>query len=54
MPLPIHPPRIPSNMLGFVAHNVLDGMVSLMDWSELDQLMDNPEKKGYLCYSGCD
>ena len=35
----------PVNMLGFVAHNVLDGMVSLMDWSELDQLMDNPEKK---------
>lgn len=35
----------PVNMLGFVAHNVLDGMVSLMDWNELDQLMDNPEKK---------
>ena len=30
----------PVNMLGFTAHNVLDHMVSFMEWEEMDRLME--------------
>lgn len=35
----------PVNMLGFTAENVLDGLVSFMEYTEMDQLAADPEAK---------
>lgn len=46
---PFSSAKDPVNMLGFVAENILCGMVSLMEWNELDGLLsDENGKSGYV------
>ena len=43
---PFSSAKDPVNMLGFVAENVIDGMVSFIEWNELDELLEADSKKG--------
>ncbi|WP_313530631.1 FAD-dependent oxidoreductase [Anaerotignum sp.] len=42
---PFSSAKDPVNMLGFVAENILRGMVSFVDWNEVDSLMKDESKK---------
>ncbi|MDD3142145.1 MAG: FAD-dependent oxidoreductase, partial [Lachnospiraceae bacterium] len=42
---PFSSAKDPVNMLGFVAENVIDGMVSFIEWNELDELLKEDTKK---------
>lgn len=42
---PFSSAKDPVNMLGFVAENILSGLVSFMDWSEVDALLADDKKK---------
>lgn len=42
---PFSSAKDPVNMLGFVAENILRGMVSFMDWNEVDALLEDQSKK---------
>ncbi|MGO5051081.1 DsrE/DsrF/DrsH-like family protein [Lachnospiraceae bacterium LCP25S3_G4] len=43
---PFSAAKDPVNMLGFVAQNILEGLVSFIDYKELDALMSDEKKKG--------
>ena len=46
---PFSSAKDPVNMLGFVAENILQGLVSFVDWKELDALLaDDSKKKDYI------
>lgn len=42
---PFSSAKDPVNMLGFVAENILRGLVSFIEWDEVDALLADPEKK---------
>ncbi len=42
---PFSSAKDPVNMLGFVAENILRGMVSFVDWNEVDSFMKDESKK---------
>lgn len=42
---PFSSAKDPVNMLGFVAENVIEGMVSFIEWNELDELLKEDTKK---------
>ena len=42
---PFSSAKDPVNMLGFVAENVLKGIVSFLDWNEMDALLADSEKQ---------
>ena len=46
---PFSSAKDPVNMLGFVAENILRGMVTFLEWNELDELIeDNNRKADYI------
>ena len=42
---PFSSAKDPVNMLGFTAENILRGMVSFIEWEELDAMLADPERK---------
>lgn len=41
---PFSSAKDPVNMLGFTAENILNGMVSFMEWDEVDEILNDPSK----------
>lgn len=42
---PFSSAKDPVNMLGFVAENILSGLVKFVDWTEVDSLLEDEKKK---------
>lgn len=45
---PFSSAKDPVNMLGFVAENILNGIVRFVEWDELDEMMKSPQSREHV------